>query len=326
MVSIDEAALYYRHSLQLAGKRCDIATNSKYLGSTLTDWQGNVWKESPISFSMQILANDDLDGPPRHPHFRGLHHVVIASFSAANVFVFDLLRRRVTATISGATARDRQFWNNLLLPIAMGVLGPTLGVVPIHCACLSDYEDGLLLAGASGAGKSTLSAALAQAGLDYISDDWTFLGKDGDKLVAHGMSAIVKLLPDAIKHFPNLANYPVRTSLNGELAYEVAIADTFGVSIRRYCQPRWFVFLERTPVPGSQFTPISAQQARGYIESSVERLPAQLAAAERLRANVISHISRLSCWTFRYGGTPQFAAGKIREFLDHQNQEYRHEG
>jgi hypothetical protein len=321
MFTIDRTALRYCHGLEFAGTRCEVLTNSPALGPTLSAWRADVTKECPTAFSMQIVTNDDSCGRVGRPHFRGLHHIVIASFGAGNIFVFDLLRRSVTATISEESAGNQNFWDEVLLPIAMGVLGATVGVVPVHCACLSYHGDGLLIAGVSGVGKSTLSAALAHAGLDYISDDWTFLCKRDDRLFAHGISPVVKLLPDAIRHFPNLGQHHVRTSFNGELAYEVKMADAFGASVSRQCKPRWFVFLERSSIAESEFTPISTRRAREYIEASVERLPGQLAAAERIRARVIGQMSRLSCWTFRYSGTPQFAAQEIQAFLCRQNQE-----
>jgi hypothetical protein len=321
MMTIDETSLGYRGALELAGTRCEVLSNSRPLMSALGAWNAEVTEKSPITFSIQILVNEDLADTSGRPHFRGLHHVVIASFGAANVFIFDLLRRKVAATVSGKIARDTRFWNEVLLPITMGVLGATIGVVPVHCACLSENGDGLLLAGSSGVGKSTLSVALAQVGYDYISDDWTFLRQEGEKLVAHGLSPIVKLLPDAIGHFPQLAEHRVHTSLNSELAYEVSMSDTFGASVMRQCEPRCFVFLERSPVPGSEFDAITPEQASEYIASSVERLPDQLAAAELTRKEVIRQISRLSCWRFRYGGTPKFAAQEIRKFLCGQKQE-----
>ena len=34
--------------------------------------------------------------------------------------------------------------------------------------------------------------------------------------------------------------------MNGELAYEVDIAEAFGARVERACEPRWLIFLERT--------------------------------------------------------------------------------
>src|SRR5216684_4522173 len=78
---------------------------------------------------------------------RGLHHVVTASFGRSNVFVFDILRRTLSASVSAAIARDESFWKEKLIPITLGVLGSAMGLVPVHCACLELDGDGLLIAG-----------------------------------------------------------------------------------------------------------------------------------------------------------------------------------
>ena len=310
----------FRHTLRLAGAVCEVTTNSSELGNTLDAWRGATDGDGGNRFTMQVrVAHRTAEGA-RRPHFRGLHHVVVASFGASNVFVFDLLRRNVAASISEDTARDQPFWNEILLPITMGVLGAAVGVVPVHCACLAADGVGLLVAGAAGAGKSTLSMALAQSGFDFISDDWTYLSWTREGLAAHGMSTPIKLLPDAIRHFPRLAEYPVHPALDGELAYRLSVSN-FGAEVRFSCVPRWFLFLERTASHGCHLDPISPEKARLYLEAGVERLPVQLRAIEEGRSEIISRISRISCWTLRYGGPPQVASAGIREFLSRQKQE-----
>jgi hypothetical protein len=319
LLDISAASLPYRYALELAGARCELATNCRQLGSTLDRWL--VSEDSrECAFGMQVLVTEDEDGIRQAAHFRGLHHIVVASFGAANVFVFDLLRRNIAATVSEHVARDPQFWDEVLLPIAVGVLGASVGVVPVHCACLSMGEQGLLVAGVSGAGKSTLSAALAQSGFDYVSDDWTYFSAEGGGLVAHGMTARMKLLPDAILHFPNLRQHSPGASLNGELAYEVS-AEAFGSRVRRFCQPRLGIFLERMPgISGTEFTPTTKSRAQRYLESSVERLPSQLADTERARTEIMNRIAALPWWKFRYSGTPQLAARELGSFVSRQRQ------
>lgn len=259
--------------------------------------------------------------PTGDPHFRGLHHVVIASFGSSNVFVFDILRRTLSASISGGVARDCPFWKEKLIPIALGVLGAAVGLVPVHCACLESEGDGLLVAGVSGAGKSTLSIALADRGFNYVSDDWTYISQRQRGIVAHGTLAPVKLLPDAVKHFQKLQEHRLQTSMNGELAYEVDIAEVFGAQVERECEPRWLVFLERMQQAGAEFTPMGSSDARSYINSSIERLPAQLAQAIAMRERTIESVSLLPCWRLRYGGTPQFAAERLWEFVANRKAE-----
>jgi hypothetical protein len=264
--------------------------------------------------NVNVLAGDS--SPLSEPHFRGLHHVVVASFGAANVFVFDLRRRIVTARVSEAVARDAEFWHRSLLPIMAGTLGATIDLLPLHSACLSREGFGMLIAGESGAGKSTLAVALAQRNFDYISDDWTYCTVTSGLLTAHGTAARVKLLPDAARHFAQLSEHQVHTSMNGELAFEVPVEQAFGARLERQCTPRLLVFYCRTGGSASQFTPLDSTAARRYMESNVERLPTQLAEASKVRSSLMDAVSALPCWRFECGGSPAQIASELDTFFE----------
>jgi hypothetical protein len=324
---IDNIALRYRSRLAFAGSLCELSTNSAALAATLqATWSAAEDADGETeadAFTMRALVieprserQSDSQAGVGRPHFRGLQHIVIASFGGSNVFIFDQLRRTVSAAVSEAIVRDTPLWRETMLPITVGVLGAAIALTPIHCACLGWNGGGLLVAGASGAGKSTLAVALAQCGLDYIADDWTYVSLRMGKLAAHGASAPVKLLPDAVRHYPILCGRTPRRSMNGELAYEVDAADTFGARVVPACEPRWLVFLERRAAPGSEFSPMPEGRARAYLEANVERLPAELHQAAERRARTLARIAGLPCWRFRYGGSPQFAAGRLLEMLD----------
>ena len=196
-------------SFSLAGAGCVLSSYStavveSVLRST-AKWTGHTVCE----LNVDVQARDF--SPLSAPHFRGMHHVVVASFGAANVFVFDLRRRVVTAKVSETVACDVEFWHRTLLPIMAGTLGATIDLLPLHSACLSREGFGMLIAGESGAGKSTLAVALAQRNFDYISDDWTYCTVTSGILTAHGTAARVKLLPDAARHFSQLREHQVHT-------------------------------------------------------------------------------------------------------------------
>jgi hypothetical protein len=320
-VSIDQTVLSYSRELCFAGAHCKLHTNSSELANMLEFLSIQVSGSSSNRFEIRVVVDDLLVEAAKQPHFRGLHHVVTASFGSSNVFVFDILRRTISASISGVVARDFQFWKERLIPITLGVLGAAMGLVPMHCACLESENDGLLIAGASGAGKSTLSVALSRGGFNYVSDDWTYMSERDGRLVAHGTSAPVKLLPDAVNHFQTLQSHSLQTSMNGELAYEVDIVEAFGAQMKRGCEPRWLIFLERMSSPGGEFISMSGTAARSYLNSSVERLPVQLSEAAKMREQIIAKVSKLPCWRFRYGGIPQFAAELLREFVAHRRQD-----
>jgi hypothetical protein len=321
ILSIDPTHMHYSKELCFAGAACDLRTNSPGLCRMLEDLSISSRNTMPGGFRMWVVVDESSDEVVGEPYFRGLHHVVTASFGRSNVFVFDILRRTLSASVSAAIARDRRFWKEKLIPVTLGILGAAIGLVPIHCACLEMDGAGLLIAGVSGAGKSTLSVTLSKAGFNYVSDDWTYISRRHDGIMAHGTSAPVKLLPDAVKHFQSLMGRSLQRSMNGELAYEVDIAEAFGARVERGCVPRWLVFLERTQGAGSVFTPMSSAEARRYVNSSVERLPSQLFEAVAMRAQTIDQVASLPSWHFRYGGTPQFAAQELREFVLHRKQE-----
>jgi hypothetical protein len=322
VLCIDRTALPYSMKLCFAGAACDLHTNSFQLARVLKGLSITLAGAVPIGFNMRVVVVDESsDAAAREPHFRGLHHVVTASFGRSNVFVFDILRRTLSASVSEAIAGDERFWKEKLIPITLGVLGSALGLVPVHCACLELNGEGLLIAGVSGAGKSTLSVALSKNGFSYVSDDWTYICRLGDGIVAHGTSAPVKLLPDAVEHFQSLQSRSLQKSMNGEWAYKVDITEAFGAQVERACEPRWLVFLERTQQAKALFTPISSKEARSYVSSSVERLPPQLHEAVAMREQTIERLASLPCWRFRYWGTPQFAAKELREFVVHRSQE-----
>jgi hypothetical protein len=298
----------------LAGAGCILSTNSAALAENIersaVPWPGITVCE----LNVDVSAGDA--SPLDTAHFRGMHHVVVASFGAANVFVFDLRRRVVTAKVSSAVAHDEEFWARVLLPIMAGTLGAAIDVLPLHSACLARDGFGVLIAGESGAGKSTLAVALAQRNFDYISDDWTYCTTSSGELIAHGTAARVKLLPDAARHFSQLNRHEVHVSMNGELAFEVPVEQAFGARLERHCTPRMLIFYCRTDEPATRFTPLDSSVARRYIEGNVERLPDQLAEASKVRSSLMDAVAALPCWKFECSGSPARVAQELDTFFE----------
>ena len=310
----DESQLALNGAIQLVGRIGSVATNDQRLLDVLQGLCAPRSKGAAV-FSLQVLVPNEPSPQDGLPYFRGLHHLVFAKFGTSNLFVFDILTRSVKAVITAGLARDRAFWQQRLLPIAVGVFGAGIGILPLHAACLSFDGRGLLIAGTSGAGKSTLSLALAKNGADFLSDDWTYLTYDDAELCAHGLSAPIKLLPDAAAHFPELSRHELRISLNGELAYELAPGDSLELRVEAECSPDCLVFYERVTTRESELVKLSGEEARKYIRSSIEPLPPQLSWIAEQRDRIASHIAELPCWRFRHSGSPHSAAQTLRAFF-----------
>jgi len=248
------------------------------------------------------------------PYFRGLHHVVYFSFGAS-CFVIDMLRHNVHATVTPDFAEDEQMWKGKIIPIVLGVLGPCVGVVPLHAASLIWEERGILLAGSSGAGKSTLAVALARKGLSIVSDDWTYIRADQGGLSCYGVGVPVKLLPDAEAHFAELHGMTPVISLNGELAFEVDVARTFAARSATKCVPSHIVFVERS-LFNCGLHPRSAAEVSAFFRDSAERLPSRLGGAEQTRSAILSRVSTLPAYSFLYCGSPESGAEQLLAWIE----------
>jgi HPr Serine kinase C-terminal domain len=265
---------------------------------------------------MEIIVDSRLDAAAERPaYFRGSGHLVFGFLPPGSFITYDLLRKRVRAVLSIKAARDDAFWRSLLIPITIGIVGTTVGVVPLHCACLERNGNGILIAGDSGVGKSTLTAALTQRGHALISDDWTYFSKGQSTLVAHGLCSPIKLLPDAVQFFEELRELTPAISLNGELAYELDSAHFVGSTVKNTSRPRSIFFLERTPNRGCHFVSLSSSSVREFFEKNAERLPDELDAAKALRTTIIRTLSTLPSWILRTGETPQRTSEAIDRFI-----------
>jgi hypothetical protein len=316
---VNRTALPLQTDLLIAGAHCAFATNSEQILAAVDRWRCPSRPPSGRTFEMNVFLDATLPGSrdvKAQTHFRGLHHLVFATIGSYELFVFDLCRRQVVGAVSQCSASEPSFWNSLWLPITVGVMGTTVGVVPVHSACLDLNGKALLIAGASGAGKSTLSVALARCGFSLVSDDWTYISEEADGLIAHGINAPVKLLPDAIQYFPELSERRPRMWFNGELAFEVEHEEFSKNSVALRPRPHWLLFLERTSESGCDFVPYSTADAQAFFESSAERLPDQVPDASITRSSVIRSIANCRCWHLRTGESPQTTADAVRKFCE----------
>lgn len=315
---VNRTALPLQTDLLIAGAHCAFATNSEDILFAVKRWRCPGRPRTSRTFEMKVFLDSSL---PSHrdlksqTHFRGLHHLVFATIGAYELFVFDLFRKQVAGAVSQAAVSEQGFWDSYWLPVTIGVMGTTVGVVPVHSACLDFGGKSLLIAGASGAGKSTLSVALARGGFALISDDWTYVSQEADGLVAHGINAPVKLLPDAIRFFPEFSERTPKTWFNGELAVEIQYEELCRSSATR-SRPHWLLFLERTSEAGCDFIPLSTGDAEVFFESGAERLPDQIPEALATRSAIIRSIANRQCWRLRTGESPQVTADAIRRFCE----------
>jgi hypothetical protein len=302
-----------------AGATLAIATNSQYIlegaRKTFQPAAGpNVHAQVNMRLWVDPAARTSAPWPP--PYFRGLDHLVFAAFDLESALLVDLGKRRIIGRFSPAMAADVIYWNRVIFPTLFGIVSPSVGITALHCACLARNGNALLLAGASGSGKSTLSLALAQNGFSFLSDDWTYLSRQGSELLAWNSMSRLKLLPDARVHFPELAALEPGVSVNGELAYELEPEEVFGVHRSKHAEPRWVIFLERQENAEFTLIEVPSTEAAMRLGGDLEDLPSMLCEARLFLEETVKNVATRRCWVLRYGGNPHAIAQALSRFWE----------
>lgn len=294
-----------------------ISTNSReILNAARQTFQpaGDAWTTADLTVNLHV--DFELCDSPRwlHPRFRALDHLYFATYGPCDSLLIDQRGRRAVGSFSAAMARDLPYWKRVILPFLLGTASASLGITPLHCACVVKNGHGLLLSGESGAGKSTLALALSLNGFAFLSDDYTYVSRSLSNLRGWGLPIPIKLLPDAAKFFPRLAGIEPAVSQNGELAFEVDPVDTFDVNRSLSCEPRWLVFLERTEDRHAVFRPISSSEAAVRLASDLEMLPPCISGQRERQLATINTVVDRQCWVLRHGIAPLSVARELAEF------------
>ena len=125
--SFNRQALLLRTDFSVAGASCFLSTNSEEVLQAAERWKKVQPRAQAKSFEMDIFVEAalDVEGMQR-AHFRGLRHLVWVALPPRGLITYDLLRRRVRAVLTSRAAGDLAFWDSLLLPVTIGILGTTM--------------------------------------------------------------------------------------------------------------------------------------------------------------------------------------------------------
>jgi hypothetical protein len=268
-----------------------------------------------VDFSVRFWVDHaNLRQPPwPKPYVRALNHLVFAGFDSGSSMLADLRTRRVIGRFSVGIANDRAYWKTVIFPMLLSVLGGSVGIAELHCACVAKDEVGLLLAGPSGSGKSTLALALSQTSFGFLSDDRTFCSQSGDKVLAWGLPTRIKLRREAGAWFRQLRDWQPTDVQKGELVFWLEPEQSLGLKRIRCCQPRAVIFLEQ--VEGLEFhlAQVSSHEAMKRLDRD---LMADLPEAVVRQTETIAKLVEIPCWHLKYGGEPLTIAQKIADHLD----------
>jgi hypothetical protein len=136
---------------------------------------------------------------PPAPHYHGGAGLLTAVMDADNCALLCPEQRSGLVVIASRALRHSpRLVRYELLEFAVYALAHRgLGLVSLHAACVGFGGRSVLLIGESGAGKSVVSLHGALRGLDFLTEDSTFV--HAATMQATGISSFLHLRPDALR-------------------------------------------------------------------------------------------------------------------------------
>jgi len=239
----------------------------------------------PIRVDVRVVEDDLVECPPA-PVFRMIPPLLMSIANANNYSIANLDRCTTQIVRSRDTMKYHGYQKHFFLGSAPLCHIVTRHTTPVHAGCVARHGRGVLLCGDSGAGKSTLSYACARAGWTYVSDDASYLIRDGKERLVIGNCYQVRFRPAATELFPEVVGMEIAPHAAGKPSIEMSTASIQSILRAQTAQVDYLVFLNRR-VPGPpKLVSFRKDVARYYMRQvlfgSAESLAAQYASLERL--------------------------------------------
>jgi len=189
------------------------------------------------------------------------------------------------------------------------------GLVPLHAACIGLRGRGLLLMGESGAGKSTLAMLCAAGGMEFLTEDATFVAPES--MLGTGVTNYLHVRKDALRYLDDrkfaalIRKAPVIRRRSGVKKYEVDLRTT---GLRPAGAPlaiAGIVFLTKRRSRGPLLLPVSPSRCIARLKNVQSYGAAQPGWREFAR-----RARRLPAYELRRGEHPWAAASTLRSLME----------
>jgi hypothetical protein len=267
---LSNIALPLRKTYYPLGFAVEIETNSdEVLAAAQESWGSLREVFSLPALKIRIALGMGSSGPcPPPPVFRGQMHLLSIVADAQNFAVCDRLRGFAFVWLSQAAVEHKAYLRyHFLEAIALTMLASSY-VTPLHAACVELAGQGVLFCGNSGAGKSSLAYACARAGWKFISDDASYLVRQGIGRLVVGNSQFVRLRPSAAELFPELEGLSLTPRAAGKPSIEIPTALIPGVMGVPHSRVEYIVFLNRGEFDVPELVPFPKELALQWASHS----------------------------------------------------------
>ena len=234
--------------------------------------------------------NRDLYGKPSvaaGPFTMRTHSDCFLGTDGVNLLTAQLDRGFALGFVTPELVADEARLRYHVLELLALVLVSRRDRAPIHAGAIVRRGRGVLLAGRSTAGKSTLCYACLREDFQLLTEDVVYVSLRGG-LRLWGVPWQIHLLPDAVRHFAELADIPSVLQANGKRKLAVETSAFGADRARRHAERAAVCIVERGAGPASALEPIepcaAVEALSGDLESGFDLHGAITASVEALVA------------------------------------------
>jgi hypothetical protein len=249
----------------------EVATNCpEVLAAANENWQSfkKGFAVQPVQLRIAVSKGHATPCPPP-PSCRGQRNLVMFVASEHDFAVCDLNAGFASCWLSESTVASSAYIRYHFLDAMALLLIEALYLTPIHAACVAYQGRGLLLCGDSGAGKSSLSYGCARRGWSFISDDASFLVREGKGSVVVGNPYHLHFRESATQLFAELKSHELTARINGEIAIELATTKMPQLETALQSSIAALIFLNRCRSAPAALRPFSKLRAAAVLEQVI---------------------------------------------------------
>ncbi|HEY7336893.1 MAG TPA: hypothetical protein VH639_18515 [Bryobacteraceae bacterium] len=217
----------------------------------------DLWRSWPALFdAAPVKIQIEVHGgaaPCRAPRFSAPAGSLRFSSDEMNFAEFDPGARCGKLSIAADALGSGIFRHHFLEALGLSALDAVF-FTPLHAACVSRDNAGILLCGDSGSGKSSLAYACARGGWTLVSDDAVHLAPGPDRIGVGGSNVIRLREPGALP--------------TSEQTIEIDAAAQ-GLRVARSAPADQCIFLKRRPGPAA-WREFPAREATRYFLKYIE--------------------------------------------------------
>jgi hypothetical protein len=266
----------------------ELLTNSRaVMAAAEKSWQNfrPQFTQHALELRIAVQNDDDTSPLPPAPIYSQQWDTWLCVANANNFVMCDPKGGRSFGSVTQSTVQSSLYFRyHFLEAAAMWMISAR--TAPVHAACVSAFNSGMLLCGDSGAGKSSLAYAAARAGWTYVTDDASYLLLNDFNRRVVANSHTVRFRDSAVKLFPELEGRQITPRAAGKPAIEVPTPELPGIVTADSAIVEYIIFLNRQGTTADSLVPLSkesvlpwfmqfiagATEARVYQEAALKRL------------------------------------------------------